>query len=120
MMRRIFFLTLKLWKTILAPFFGKAHERLPFYRTAKVLEAEPYSCLFCVSRLRASFIPKLLNLRKKISEKFKKDRLIRSYIRMMKFLCLQSGFDLVCNVFRLINFLRTIFPYFHLRIWRGF
>ena len=58
-----------------APFFGKANERLPFYPTAKVLEAEPYSCLFCVSRLRVSFIPKLLNLRKKISDKFKKERI---------------------------------------------
>ena len=59
----------------IAPFFGKAHEKLPFHGTAKFLEAEPYSCLFCVSRVRASIIPKLLNVRKKVSEKFKKERI---------------------------------------------
>lgn len=54
----------------LAPFLNVASEKLDFFHTAKVLEAQPMSCLFPLTRLSTSSIPKLFEIRKKISKNF--------------------------------------------------
>ena len=59
----------------LAPKFGKAYEKLPFYPTAKVLESEPMTCLFGITRMNPALIPKLLVTRENLSEKFYKENL---------------------------------------------
>ena len=59
----------------LAPRFGRAPETLPFYPTAKVLESEPMSCLFGITRMNPALIPKLMSTRENLSEKFYKEKL---------------------------------------------
>ena len=54
----------------LAPFLNVASEKLDFFHTAKVLEAQPMSCLFPLTRLSTRSVPKLYDIRKKISKKF--------------------------------------------------
>ena len=60
----------------LATFLGTASSKLFFYPTAKVLEAEPMSCLFPVTRLRANKVARLYDIRKKISARFIKQELM--------------------------------------------
>lgn len=55
--------------------FGKATESLSFYPTAKVLESEPMSCLFGITRINPAAIPKLVGTREKLSEKFYKEKI---------------------------------------------
>ena len=50
----------------IAPYFGVAGEKLPFFKTAKFLEADPHTCLFCITRFRVRAIPNLLKIRKRI------------------------------------------------------
>ena len=59
----------------IAPYFAVAGESIPFFYTTKYLEADPHTCLFCVTRFRASIVPNLLKIRKKISERFRRERI---------------------------------------------
>ena len=59
----------------MATFLGKANKNLFFYPTAKVLEAEPMSCLFPITRIKSQAIKVLFDIRKKISTKFIKNEL---------------------------------------------
>ena len=59
----------------LATFLGVASSKLFFYPTAKVLEAEPMSCLFPVTRIRADKVARLYEIRKKLSTRFIKNEL---------------------------------------------
>ena len=54
----------------MATFYGRASENLHFFPTAKVLEAEPMSCLFPITRMKAEKIKILYDIRKKVSAKF--------------------------------------------------
>ena len=64
----------------LATFLGTASSKLFFYPTAKVLEAEPMSCLFPVTRLRTNKVARLYDIRKKISARFiKRELMPREY-----------------------------------------
>tara|TARA_E500000178_G_scaffold351891_1_gene414040 strand:+ start:4989 stop:5996 length:1008 start_codon:yes stop_codon:yes gene_type:complete len=59
----------------LATFLGKANKQLFFYPTARVLEAEPMSCLFPITRIKSEKIKILYDIRKKVSAKFIKGEL---------------------------------------------
>ena len=59
----------------LATFLGKANKNLFFYPTAKVLEAEPMSCLFPITRIKSDKIKILYDIRKKVSDRFIKGEL---------------------------------------------
>ena len=59
----------------LATFLGRANKRLFFYPTARVLEAEPMSCLFPITRIKSEKIKILYDIRKKVSAKFIKGEL---------------------------------------------
>ena len=64
----------------LATFLGVASSKLFFYPTAKVLEAEPMSGLFPVTRLRADKVSKLYEIRQKVSTRFiKRELMPRDY-----------------------------------------
>ena len=54
----------------IAPMFGKADTNLPFYASARYLEAEPMSCLFPITRMKCTNIGAFFGTRKKLSEKF--------------------------------------------------
>ena len=59
----------------IAPMFGKANTNLPFYASARYLEAEPMSCLFPITRMKCTNIGAFFGTRKKLSEKFMKERI---------------------------------------------
>ena len=59
----------------MATFLGNANKKLFFYPTAKVLEAEPMSCLFPITRIKTKAIKVLFDIRKKISTRFIKNEL---------------------------------------------